>query len=488
MRYKSIFSQGLSTEHLGFYDKIIFTLPIIPVYLLLAVIGVVQGIYAKYFGVSLATIATVVLVSRVFDAISDPIIGYCSDWYNARGGTRKPFVLAGSFLFLLGSYFLYIPPENVTTSYFAASFLLYYVGFTIFEIPYLAWGGELAQESAARNTIFSYRAFGIYFGTLLFFMIPLMPFSDGSDVTPDTLKWCVLFAGFLMFPALYLCLKRIPRGNSPTNQNKSVNYLGNGISDLIREILSNRPFIIFVLAYFFSLIAVGMWFSLLFIFVDTYLELGDEFALVSIVGLLAAIVSIFCWCKLSKYVCKKWVWICGQIMFGLGVFCLGWLDPAMASSTPLFIVVILSYGGFVAITIMQPSVLTDVIDYSSWKYGSDRAATYFSLQTLMYKLALAIGASLGLAVTAIFAFDPSISNHSETAILGLRLSVSWLPATMVFAAIVFVKLIPIDARRAAVIRRRLDSRSKKTDQTIDNGVSQKLFQRKRIVVSVDSSI
>ena len=53
-------------------------------------ISVLQGIYAKFFGLSLQEIAFVILLSRIFDAVNDPIVGFLSDRYRARHGTRKP--------------------------------------------------------------------------------------------------------------------------------------------------------------------------------------------------------------------------------------------------------------------------------------------------------------------------------------------------------------------------------------------------------------
>ena len=59
---------------------------------------VIQGIYGKHFGVALASIAIVLVVSRVFDAVTDPVIGYLSDRYRSRWGKRKPWLLVGSLI------------------------------------------------------------------------------------------------------------------------------------------------------------------------------------------------------------------------------------------------------------------------------------------------------------------------------------------------------------------------------------------------------
>ena len=91
---------------------------------LMAPMVILQGIYAKYYGLSLSAIAGVVLLSRLFDAISDPLVGYYSDVCYAKYGTRKPFMIAGGVVLSLAGYLLYIPPDDVSIGYFTIWSLL----------------------------------------------------------------------------------------------------------------------------------------------------------------------------------------------------------------------------------------------------------------------------------------------------------------------------------------------------------------------------
>ncbi|HAB37664.1 MAG TPA: hypothetical protein DCE52_06655, partial [Rhodobacteraceae bacterium] len=86
-----------------------FCAPRISVVWLYAPIAILQGIYAKYYDVSLTAIASVILLARFFDAITDPLVGYWSDRYCRQRGTRKPFILLGGVLLIVSSYFLYVP-------------------------------------------------------------------------------------------------------------------------------------------------------------------------------------------------------------------------------------------------------------------------------------------------------------------------------------------------------------------------------------------
>ena len=100
---------------------------------LLAPIAIVQGIYAKHYGLSLEGLALIFLCSRMFDAITDPLIGYLSDRYHQKHGTRKPFMLIGGLLFVVSAWFLYVPPESPSLFYFFIWFVVFYLAWTLFE-------------------------------------------------------------------------------------------------------------------------------------------------------------------------------------------------------------------------------------------------------------------------------------------------------------------------------------------------------------------
>ena len=112
-------SKNVMLPMLTLKQQLAYVVPSIGVIFLMGPINVVQGIYAKYFGLSLTSIATVMLVARIFDAVTDPLIGYYSDRFRAITGTRKPFILLGAVLLVPCSYFLFVPHQGVGVVYFA---------------------------------------------------------------------------------------------------------------------------------------------------------------------------------------------------------------------------------------------------------------------------------------------------------------------------------------------------------------------------------
>ncbi|MDB4000840.1 MFS transporter [bacterium] len=431
-----------------------YGLPLLSISFLLGPIGILQGMYAKYFGLALTAIATVLLIARLFDAISDPIIGYCSDRYYARRGHRKPFIVAGGLLFIVASWFLYVPPLDVSAGYFLGWFLAFYLAYTLFEIPHLAWGSELAGDSQEKNRVYGLRSLFVYIGVLLFYIMPLLPWFETNEFTPETLKWSVIVAGSFMLPLLYFSIKTVPDAQKlpPLKIQKE------SLRIILQAIFTNKPLLVLTAAHICTGFGSGMWFTLLFIVVDAYLGLGAQFAMVYASSFALGIASLRLWYLLANRWGKQAAWIVAMVLVMLGSVGCGFLSPEDTGWLALLFCMALITSGFACFSIMVPSLMSDIVDYGTWKFGTDRAATYFSLYTFINKSVGALGGALGLAIAGWVGFDPTATNHSDMAISGVRFTIAWIPALFILLSIFFISRIPITAHRHAVIRRRLDSR------------------------------
>ena len=447
--------------------QLAYALPSIPVYLLVGPLAIVNGVYAKYFGLSLTSMATILLVCRLFDAISDPVIGYWSDRYRAQTGSRKPFVVIGGLLLVISCYFLFVPSgTSVNAAYFLVCMLAWYFAFTFFEIPHLSWGAELVAESHGKTTLYGLRALGANFGLLLFYLVPFLPFFSSRVYTPETLYWVVLTAAALMLPTLWFCHRLTPNGSQTVTAAGQSTHQPS-LWSLRWEIMNNKPLLIFLAAFISYGIAIGMWFSLQFIFIDVYLKLGEHFALVNIIGLCASSALIPFWVKLSYLIGKKQAWCISLFVYILGIAFASQLMPGEANLSSLVSVMILNYTATSAIGVLVISLLADIIDYGRWKFSTDRAATYFSMLMFSVKTTAALGGALGLGIAGWYDFDPAAITHTSEQIFGLRLAAFGLSIPLLLITLVFVALIPMDNHRHRIIRRRLDVRAIRASQPAD---------------------
>jgi Na+/melibiose symporter-like transporter len=440
----------------------------LPLGFLYGAMPLLQGIYAKNFGLALTTIASVLLIARFFDAVSDPVIGYCADRYYARRGNRKPFIVVGGMLYIVASWFLFVPfgfdPEqghtSVSAGYFLGWYLAFYLGFTLFEIPHMAWGSALAKDSREKNSIYGVRSFFLILGALLFYSVPLLPWFETTEFTPQTLMWSAIVAGIFMLPLLYLCIKYVPSRQllSPVGSGSGRVFKKDMPREVLRAVFTNKPLLVLTAAYICVGFGSGMYLTLLFLFVDSYLNLGAHYALFYVISYGLGLPALKLWVVLAGPWGKQVALMTGMVLVVIGTIGIGLLSPESTGWLELLLCMTLVTVGYSAFVVMVPSLMSDIVDYGTWKFGTDRAATYFSSYTFMNKAAYALGSALGLAIAGWVGFDPTQTSHNESTIVGLRFGIAWISAGFIALSIFFIAIIPITTSRHAIIRRRLNSR------------------------------
>ena len=133
---------NVDTDQIPFFRLLAFAMPaFISALVKGPTASILPTIYAKYHGIDLVMIGTILMVTRMFDAVTDPAIGYLSDRTKSPIGKRKPWVIGGYAMAMIVIYFLFIPPEHITTLFFLFWYSMLYLAWTAAEIPYLAWAG-----------------------------------------------------------------------------------------------------------------------------------------------------------------------------------------------------------------------------------------------------------------------------------------------------------------------------------------------------------
>lgn len=123
----------------------------------------VPRLYAEGVGLSLATIGAVLLLVRLCDAVTDPVLGWASD----RLGNRKLAVLLSLPLLASGMYGLLLPPETAGGGWLALMTLIVTLGFSMATINYAAWGAEAGRTPAERTRLVAFREAAALVGVML---------------------------------------------------------------------------------------------------------------------------------------------------------------------------------------------------------------------------------------------------------------------------------------------------------------------------------
>jgi GPH family glycoside/pentoside/hexuronide:cation symporter len=414
--------------------------------------SILPGIYARYFGLELTAIAAVVLFIRLFDGVIDLAIGYGSDWHRSRGGSRKPWVVVGGLGTIAACYFLFQPPLPATPTYYLVCSMVYFLAFMTAEIPHLTWGGELTLDYHRRAKIFGVRYMIGRVGIIAFYALPLLPIYATSAYTPEILHDAVFIGTAMTLVGLGWMLMVAPAGIVvPITR-------GDDWRRLRDSLIGNKPLLLYFGGYGCLALAGGMWYGLIFLYLDSYLWLGEKVALMFFAATIIATLSTPAWLAMIRRSSKSTVWAVGVVLF-IAQMIGAWL---LAPGVPwwlAFLLVVSTNFFFTCNDIAAMSMLGDIVDYGKWKFRQDRGGAYFGIKALVFKVGLGIGGGMALGTAGLFGFDPKLAaHHSAGSVMGLKLAFVGMPLVCALFGLVFILRTPLTPRRHRVIQRRLESR------------------------------
>ena len=224
------------------------------------------------------------------------------------------------------------------------------------------------------------------------------------------------------------------------------------------SLINNKPMVIFISAYIFAGLSFGMWWGLLFIYLDSYLNLGNDIAIIFIVGDVVGFISIPLWLKLVVITSKSATAITG-IALRIAI-CASFLllEPGVGWVAPMAMVALMAMASACG-NITSVSLLGDIADYGDLKFKGNNTAIYFATFILSFKITMGLGAGLALWIIGRFGFEVGADFQSAQAIAGLNIAFIYLPVILLAVSLFFFILTPINKARHSVICKRLERRS-----------------------------
>ena len=436
----------------GLGQAVAFSLPALPMSAMVyTVLTILPGYYAKHTTVTLAAIGGVLFASRLFDAVTDPLIGYLSDKTTSRFGARKPWMAAGVLLSMLAVYFLFTPSASADTTYFLVWSFVGYLAWTMVSIPYQAWGSELSRRYGERSRIFAFTGFTGALGPLLFLLVPLLPIFDSTEFTAETLRIGAVAIMIALPAALAITAMRVPRGAGVSVVRPSFRLLASSLR-------RNRPLHYFIIVFMIGGLSGGIFLSLIFIYLDSYLGIGDKIPFVLLGWSITHVLFVPLWLRIvhrfgrTRSLAASWAISAA-------------LSAAMAFVSPgpsafIIILVLVTLRGIVnaADTMIPSAVFADVIDYDVLKSGTSQAGNFYAFLALATKFNLAIGGATGFLLLSQFGYEVNGANDA-LAEFGLTLTLFIIPIALSTVACVMMWRFPITARRQGIIRKRIEQRA-----------------------------
>ena len=346
--------------------------------------------FAEVHGFEISVIGIIIFLSKLIDIITDPLVGWLND---KNFFPRKAYLLIGGILSGLALTQLFLKQDIDQEIFLFVWLSILYLGWTMFQIPYLSIGYDLEKNYFLRTKLSATREFFILLGLFCSLGIPMF-FSISNEKLLENIVFIATLFGLM---GLILFCSLIPE-NKRTNEKKI--KFKKVIKNLKKNIYFSKIFLILVvnnLANVFPMV--------LFAFFITYVLGGDDSNRQTTLFFyfLFAIVGVPFWTIISKKYGKKEVWSLSLFMSAMFFLLVFFLEDGNF----VFFVIISCITGFClgADLIIPPSIQADITDWHRSKFGEDISGVLFSIITFLNKFAFAVVSVFVFGIMGVLDFD-----------------------------------------------------------------------------------
>ena len=418
------------------------------------------------------------LVPRLFDAITDPIMGFISDNTKSKWGRRKQYVLLGAVIMGISFIIMWQLYKDNTVDYNFTYFLLwslvFYVGLTIFSVPYVAMGYEMSNDFHERTNIMAVAQFiGQWAWVIAPWFWVIMDdksfFESGEVAVRELAIWvgiiCMVFA---MIPAIFIKSKSTlnEKYDSITFKNilKSLHTIfilnfGQALKIKAFRKLCVATFLIFNA---FNTVAAFTYFIIVFFLFNGATGPDGAWWWPTLFGSVGALVTTFLVIpvvtQISKKIGKKKAFIVSQSVSIIGYIMLWFLFIPGKPYLFLFALPFFSFGIGGLFTLMM-SMTADVIDLDELNTGKRREGIFGAIYWWMVKFGFGIAGGLSGVIFSVIGWESGGATQSEEALFGLRLFFSGLPILGTLIAIYIMWDYDLSEEKAGEIRAKLETRN-----------------------------
>lgn len=439
-------------------------------------------VYNMMLGVSAAWIGVALMIPRLWDAITDPVMGRISDNFHHRRGRRKPFIVAGAIAMgILFSLIWQVPSgwsDQLKITYFIVMQLLFFSAYTVFSVPYFALTYEMTPDYNERTHVMAFCAFFHKMGEFLGgWMLPLATalgiwlVTESSEMNMQGVQVMAWTVGLVimvligMTPGLFVK----ERFSQKTKTQDKVK-----LWDSVKGACSSPAFLILV-----AIIVLNTLSGVLAMGIDQYLLVyfmnhGDKAAGLIQKGLLSsgyavvgfAAIPVITWLayKFGKRgsllfvyglmvagsIAKWWIFTPGHHIYYIGKLA---IDPVMMID-PL-----MCGPMWVAVKIMLASMMADICDDDELKHGQRREGMFSAVFSWLEKMVVSLAMMMTGFALAFSNFNPELGGaQAPETFTRMRLFLAGAPAVTAVFAIVALVYYPITAKRAEETRRKLEDR------------------------------
>lgn len=431
---------------------------------------------------------TIIMLARIWDAFSDPLMGSISDNTRTKFGRRRPYIFISAFLIIVALFLLFMPIGNWTNLtakvvYVSFAHIFYSTVSTVFNVPYLSLTSEISENVKERSSMnFLRLALGMASTAICYLLISL--FKDTiKDPTAFSLVVAGAFSVFFAVPVLLTALFTKERTPLPSAKLKfSFKHFANTFKlKCFRRLL---------LMYVFSFVCNEIIANLIMMYVYNVTAgseqkiLGLSLTAIANMSMLlgAALIMPVSLTMLQKKVAKPLIFMCGIPAFILGTIGLA-AFPRDASMPALIIIPLAIAGlGFGMAQMIPWLVFPDVVDVAELKSNDRNPGAYNGTMTFFKKFSSGIAVLIIGWVLQGMGYDESLGTDAlqpESAVLGMRIILGVAVPLCLIVAFVGAFLLKINTRKSERIRYFIDKQRAEELESLSDEEKSELEELKR---------
>lgn len=438
-----------ATHSVPFGQKVAFGLGMLANQMFPAALGIFMVVLVQNLGFPGWMWGVIYFFPRIFDSFTDPIMGFISDNTKSKWGRRRQYVFIGAIIMGISFVIMWqLYKENGVNynfAYFIFWSFMFYLGLTIFSVPYVAMGYEMSDDFHERTNIM---AVAQWIGQWAWVIAPwfwVIMYDNGPDgwfpTAESATRTLAVWTGIIlmlvaMVPAIFI------KSKSTVNENYSelnLKNIGGSFNEIIlgfKEALRIKPFRKLCISTFFIFNAFNTVATFTFFVIVYHLFNGDAVAanqgywptLFGSLGALSTtflVIPIVTW--MSRKIGKKRAFLWSQGISIIGYLLLWFLFIPGKPYMFIFALPFFSFGIGSLFTLMM-SMTSDVIDLDELNTGKRREGIFGAIYWWMVKFGFAIAGGLSGVIISIVGFKEGVPGvEQEDAITGLRAFFSGLP-------------------------------------------------------------